>query len=77
MGAGVPGMEMQEEGGRMGVKMSGRTDGATRQATQGRVKKDEGRWQAPGDAAGHAGPMRRVRGGDSGEWQGRSREVEK
>ena len=74
MGAGVPGMEMQEEGGRMGVMMSGRTDGATWRATQSHVKKDEGRWQAPGDAAGHAGPRRRVRGG---EWQGRSREVEK
>ena len=42
MGAGVPGMEMQEEGGRMGVKMSGRTAGATRRATQGRVNKNEG-----------------------------------
>ena len=42
MGAGLPGMEVQEEGGRVGVMLSGRTDGATLQATQGRVKRMKG-----------------------------------
>ena len=42
MGTGVPGMEAQEEGGRVGEMLSGRTDGATRHATQGRVKRMKG-----------------------------------
>ena len=42
MGAGVPRMEMQEGGGRVGVMMTGRADGATRQTTQGRVIREEG-----------------------------------
>ena len=43
MGAEVSRMEMHGRGGgREGVKMTGRADGATRQTTQGRVKRKEG-----------------------------------